>query len=197
MDRPLDVWDLGGVLVDVDFERFVRAVLATDPGADAAFLRSVPALPLKADLDRGRVAPAAFADAVLAGSGARIGRDGFLAAWADIFTPRPEAVAWLEASRATHELWLLSDTDPVHIARVDRDWPTGDLWSRRLLSFEQGRIKIDPGAFEPLAEQVRRGRAVRFFDDREDNVEAARAAGVPALVFTDWAGFRKGTAARR
>jgi FMN phosphatase YigB (HAD superfamily) len=184
MTRPLDVWDLGGVLVDVDFGRFSRRVLAADPNADERFLLGVPGLPIKGALDRGQTTPRAFAEAVLAGAGCRLGVEELLDCWADIFTARAAATDWLAASDA--ELWLLSDTDPVHIARVDRDWPTMSCWSRRLLSYEVGRIKVDPGAFEPLVAEVRAGRTVRFFDDREDNIAAARAAGVPAWRFTTW-----------
>lgn len=185
MERPLDVWDLGGVLVDVDFGRFTRRVLALEAG-DARALGRVPSMPAKAALDRGEVSPQQFAQTVLAEAGLAMDVSTFLDCWADIFTVRPAAERWLGATSKTHEQWLLSDTDPVHIARVDRDWPRMATFSRRILSFEAGRIKIDAGAFAPLAEQVAAGREVRFFDDREDNIAAAHAAGVPAFLFTTW-----------
>ncbi len=185
--RPLHVFDLGGVLVDVDFERFVQAVLARDSGAEPARLRAFCAGPRKLALDRGRVTPLAFLDALVRELAPAAGpADSLLDAWTDIFLPVPRTAEVLGSLAARSELWLLSDTDPAHFARILDDFPCVRGFHRFLLSYVRGMVKGEPGAFEPLVEQAHAGRRLRFYDDRPGNVDAARAAGLDAQLFVGW-----------
>ncbi len=181
MTDPLLVFDLGNVLVDVDFERWVAGAVAAGLAEDVA--RAAPSTPPKHDLDRGRLSPRAF----LGGLAGDADVEALLKSWTAIFTPRPAAARALAELRAAgRELWMLSDTDPAHFARVLDDHPWLRGFDRYLLSFERGRVKADPGAFDELAAVVAAGRPVVFWDDRADLVAAARAAGVDARLFTTW-----------
>ena len=189
MSGPLNVLDLGNVLLRVDWQGFVRGACRALPEADPALLLRWCTSPEKLELDRGWLAPLAFLERL----GRRVGvADPRLAAlellepWTDIFTVLPggpEAVARLAAQG---ELWLLSDTDPAHMARALNDHPFLRGFDRYLLSYARGCVKTDVGAFEPLLAELRAGRSVRFFDDRPDIIAAARAAGVDAVLFEGW-----------
>lgn len=181
--RPLLVLDLGNVLVDVDFGRFA---------ARFAGARSVEAIlaecrdgPRKLAHDRGEIAPRVFVREVAAWLGAP--PEAVAAAWSDIFRPTAGAAERVAALAGRCELWLCSDTDPLHFARVLDDHPVVRRFDRYLLSYARGLLKRDPGAFAPVAAEAATGRPVLFVDDVAANVEAARAAGVPAVVFTAWA----------
>jgi len=185
--RPLHVFDLGGVLVDVDFERFVQAVLARDPSAEPAALRAFCAGPRKLGLDKGRVTPLAFLAALVQELAPSAGpADSLLHAWTDIFLPVPRTAEVLASLSPRSELWLLSDTDPAHFAWILDHFPCVRGFDRFLLSYARGMVKGEPGAFAPLVEQVHAGRRVRFYDDRPDNVAAARAVGLDARLFEGW-----------
>jgi len=184
------VWDLGQVLVDVDFDRFLQPI-AAELRVSVEALRAVAVDgPDKGFLDRGRLAPTAFAERVQAAVGrpGRLEAAVFLRYWASIFEARPGAARWLPKLGRTHEQWLLSDTDPVHFLRCHHDVPWLQGLDRFVLSYQTGRLKVDPGAFDEFADEVAR-RDVLFWDDRADNVAAARSAGLKAHVFTTWAAW--------
>lgn len=193
MSTTLDVFDLGLVLVEVDFERFVAGVRSSAPSADPAVLRAVPDHPDKHALDRGRLAPWPFAERLIERLGAPPGltADLVLSAWTDIFPATLPGAADAIGSLGDRERWLLSDTSPLHLARCLDQHPLVRSFDRYLLSYARGRLKADPGGMEPLAEQVRAGRTVRFFDDRPDNVAAARHVGVQAHLFTTWSAWER------
>ena len=186
--RPLIVFDLGNVLVDVDFSRFCHR-LARHSGRSPDEVRAMFCQgELKARLDRGVIGPQEFARELLRWHGPPHPTvHEVLDAWCDIFTLRPDTPEMLERLRArNHELWLLSDTDPVHFARVLNDVPDVRGLDRYLLSYARGMLKRDPGAFDALVAQERLGRQVVFVDDLHENIEAARDHGIDAIWARDW-----------
>ncbi len=187
MGDPLLVFDLGNVILDVDFDRFARrVVVGTERSAQEA-MAAFSGGPLKEALDRGQISPAAFAAQVRAWLGpAAPSEQEVLGAWCDIFALKADAREALDRCQRDHEVWLLSDTDPAHFESVLARFPL-EGFDRVLVSYLTGRLKRDPGGFEPLAEVVRSGRRVIFFDDLEVNVAAACAAGVDGVLFVDWA----------
>lgn len=181
MDHTLLVLDLGGVLVDVDFSRFVDAVREVDPGASPDQLLEACQGPAKGALDRGRISPRAF----LAQLPTAAAPESLMPAWTGIFAARPAAEAAL-ASLGAYERWMLSDTDPAHFLRVLNDHAYLRTFDRYLLSYDRGLIKGDKGSFDPLVARRNAGWTVRFWDDRLDLVEAARSHGIDARLFTTW-----------
>lgn len=191
--RPLNVLDLGNVLLRVDWQVFVRGARALVPEADPQELLAFCTGPEKHDLDRGWLAPLRFFELLARRLGAARPRElaaGLLQPWTDIFTVLPGAPEAVARLASEGELWLLSDTDPAHLARALNDHPFLRRFDRYLLSYAQGRVKTDPGAFAPLLAEVRRGRAVRFFDDRPDIVALAREAGIETVLFEGWAAIQ-------
>ena len=48
------------------------------------------------------------------------------------------------------QVWVLSDTDPLHIQWVSRNFPWALNVNRVLTSYEHGKLKSDPGVFEAI-----------------------------------------------
>lgn len=187
MADELLVFDLGRVLVEVDFSRFARSLAQasgkTPQEALDAWTQGEP----KGSLDRGLLGPWAFVEQLHRWAGARSpGPEALALAWVDIFGWLPGAREGLEHLAGRHELWLFSDTDPLHLAWVMERFELGGLFSRQLLSYARGRLKRDPGAFEVLGQEVARGRRVIFVDDLEINTRAAQQQGVEAILFQSW-----------
>ena len=180
----LVVFDLGRVLIDVDFERFVHAI-GHDEAARAA-LRAFTSGDDKLSSDRGEISPRELAQRAIDLTSINVQADKFLRAWVDIFRPFSRARRAIAALRGRTELWMLSDTDPLHFHRAFEDYDYVRGFDRYLLSYVEGRLKRDTGAFEPLAERARAGARVVFIDDVADHVERARAAGVDAVLFRAW-----------
>ena len=69
-------------------------------------------------------------------------------------------------------------------------WLSG--FTHHTFSHRLGIAKPDPAIYRHAAEGLATDRAeILFIDDREDNIAAARAAGMQAVRYTDHAAFRR------
>ncbi len=188
-NRPLDVvvLDLGNVLVDVDFDRFARRVAGDSDATVEEVLAATSRGPLKRELDRGKISPRAFAEAIAEELALSLSPAELLRAWQDIFDWRHDADAFIGACSDGPSLWLFSDTDPSHFVWCMNRFPRIRLMERFFLSFDRGMLKRDPGAFAELATlRDEAGLRLAFVDDRPANVAAARAAKIEAHRLHGW-----------
>lgn len=184
------VLDLGNVLLRFDF----APVMATLTELSGRSVSEVEDIWLRGShkkaFERGERSSEDFAVALSTFTEGRLSCEAASQLWSEIFTPIPEAEDFLSSLPSEIPLWLLSDTDPIHCAYIARTWRWWSRFERRLLSYERGMVKTDPGAFDELRVQRARGRQVLFVDDRADNVACARRAQVPALRLTEWSSLR-------
>ncbi|MFJ4918751.1 HAD-IA family hydrolase [Streptomyces sp. NPDC088725] len=98
---------------------------------------------------------------------------------------RPEALALLaELAEARIPLALLSNAPYSH-ARVFRRQPWAASFRHLLFSGELGMAKPQPEVWDCLTEQLgARASDLLFLDDRQENVDSARAAGLRAEHWT-------------
>lgn len=82
-------------------------------------------------------------------------------------------------------LGCLSNTNSIHAAKLLSDYPVMNLFERRFFSQELGLSKPDHAIYErtEMLLQVPAG-AILFFDDKEENIEAARQCGWNAYAYT-------------
>jgi putative hydrolase of the HAD superfamily len=85
------------------------------------------------------------------------------------------------------QLVILSDTTPI-FNKVRKLSGVYEKFTRQFLSFEIGYLKPDPMAYNKVIDALKvRPEEIFFVDDRFINVEAARALGIHAEVFTSTA----------
>ncbi len=188
-DRPFDivVFDLGGVLVRIVHswaEGHERAGFAPHPILDDdAFHRECTRL--LHSLELGNVSPEVFAAEVASGSrGAYTADDvtNFLHAWqigeyADVGRVLDAVDAVGLATGA------LSNTNALHWREVreaadEHRFPTVRRLQYAGASHLLGLAKPDPAIFRVFQQMTEFSASrILFFDDREENVQAARAAG--------------------
>ena len=107
--------------------------------------------------------------------------------WSDIFTEPPGAREAIEQFRAQGRVWVLSDTDPAHIEFIRKRFPWSLDVERVFTSYERNKFKRDPQAFEEIVNEAGvPASEILFLDDLQDNVDAAKAAGIDARLFTGW-----------
>ena len=88
---------------------------------------------------------------------------------------------------AGHRMGVLSNTSSPHweFLNAGQYWILHELVEVAILSYEVKSMKPDAGIYEAAAERVKMKPSELFFtDDLSENVEAARAAGWQATVFT-------------
>src|SRR5512135_170656 len=85
MQRPTVIFDLGGVLVSVDFVRACKRLEAAGGAPAAVILEAIASGPDKQAFDTGRLSPKQFAVRFCASIGARLPYAEFADIWCDIF----------------------------------------------------------------------------------------------------------------
>jgi putative hydrolase of the HAD superfamily len=181
------VFDLGGVLVEVDFRRVLaRWAAACGERAEALAARFQRDDAYCAH-ERGTLDDAAYFAHLRAALGVQMSDAELLAGWnTALGDPLPGVEPLVARLAAEYPLYVFSNTNPAHLAHFTPRY-------RRLLSrfrhvytsCELGERKPEPQAFARLAAAIGipAGKLL-FFDDLEENVAGARRAGLHAFRVT-------------
>jgi HAD superfamily hydrolase (TIGR01509 family) len=184
---PTVLFDLGNVLVRLDFERGLSSLRRLAPGRVPASLDEASLFFSEHSLacNSGRISAEQFLDRLgrQLGNG-ELSRARLAEAWCDIFErwPRMERLAEQVLSLG-HRAFLLSNTDPLHFAFLRERIPVLSRLDGLFLSYEAHRLKPDPTFFSDALERfgLEAGRCL-YLDDKEANVLAARSVGLRAAV---------------
>jgi glucose-1-phosphatase len=179
------VFDLGGVLVDHDDARAWKA-LGRELKAPADQVRRLMLDDgLKARQDRGEIGPDQFYRACCERFASSPEPARFWKAWSDIFSEKGEVVDLLFRLDGVVPLFLLSNTDPVHYAFLRERYPFMRAFNGEVLSYEVKACKPEPAIYRKVIELAGVPAShCLFFDDLQENVEGALAAGMNAHLFT-------------
>lgn len=188
--RPTVIFDLGGVLVSVDFMRACTRLAAAGGAPAAVILDAIHNGTEKIAFDTGRLDPQEFAARFCTGIGLRLPYSEFAEIWCDIFAEQHEVSGLLEEIGRHADLVLLSNTDPLHIEYVRRHYGFFGKFGRLVLSYEVGHAKPARQIFERALGLAAPGTPMIYFDDVAEYVSAARACGLPAEQFVDLAKLR-------
>lgn len=185
----LYIFDLGNVIVDIDFNRVLgvwsdlgRVPLATLQSRfqmDASFEQH----------ERGEISDQQFAAELCKQLDIALSYEQFAAGWQAVFVGvRRDTLAIMKKLRAEgHRVVILSNTNQLHC----EFWPTQypdvqQAADATYLSQQLGMRKPEARIFQHVldAEGFSADQAV-FFDDNEPNIEAARALGIESVLVTD------------
>lgn len=183
--RPTVIFDLGGVLVSVDFMRACRRIEILGGASAALVYEAIAKGEDKAAFDNGRMSPQLFATRFCATAGVRISYAEFADIWCDIFEEQTQVTSLLTPIAEKADLVLLSNTDPLHFDYVRNRYDFLGKFGRMLLSFEVGHAKPARQIFERALGAVPKGGRMIYFDDVPEYVAAARACGLRAEQFVD------------
>jgi putative hydrolase of the HAD superfamily len=175
------LFDLGRVVIDIDFDR-VLAVWAAQAGCAAADL--APRLVLDEVYyrhERGEIDDAAFFESLRTRLGIGLTDPQLLAGWHAIFVGEMPGIAAQLARAAKHlPLYALSNTNSPDVAHFSRAYAEVLRHFRSVfVSSEIGCRKPDPAAYDHVVATI--GIAtprIVFFDDLAENSAAARAHGL-------------------
>jgi putative hydrolase of the HAD superfamily len=191
MRRPVLIFDFGNVVAFFDFKKAFaviesRGSLTAEQLTDRLRDRGFHALMER--YESGWMASIEFSGAVCELVEVDLTHDEFAAAWTGIFTLN-EPIAKLVADLRSrgYRLLLGSNTNELHAAYFQRQYAsTMACFDHLVLSHEVGHIKP---AVEFYLACARRANVAPsecvFIDDRPENVEGARQAGLAAIHFLD------------
>jgi FMN phosphatase YigB (HAD superfamily) len=189
--RPTVIFDLGGVLVSVDFLRACRRLEEAGGAPAAVIFETIAHGEDKAGFDTGRLDPQEFAARFCAAVGVRLPYAEFAQIWCDIFAEKQEVTALLDHIAAEANLMLLSNTDPLHIEYIRSHYGMLQKFGRVLLSYEVGHAKPAQQIFKRAIGLCSPGTRMIYFDDVAEYVTAARGCGLPAEQFVEADSLRR------
>lgn len=180
-------FDLGNILFRFCHERMLRQMAAVS-AVEIESLRTVIFGPLGPAFDRGEVSPQGFYGRLTDALQVEAPFDALEEACSNIFEPIPETCALAAALQANGvRCGVLSNTNHSHWNFIQRKFP-GALpsFAVTVLSYEVGSIKPQPEIYRRAAELAGADPAkILFFDDRPENVAAAREEGWDAVLIED------------
>ncbi|MDN0108589.1 glucose-1-phosphatase [Yersinia rochesterensis] len=185
----LYIFDLGNVIVDIDFKR-VLGVWSK--------LSSVPLATLSERFtmgevfqqhERGEISDEDFAHQLSDEMGLSLSFEQFAEGWQAVFVAlRPEVITIMQKLRAEgHRVVVLSNTNRLHCNYWPQHYPEVAAAADHLyLSQDLGMRKPEARIYQHVlsAENIPAEQAV-FFDDVEANIVAARIEGITGIHVTD------------
>lgn len=181
------IFDIGGVLIDYDFERLARA-LAGKTGADEDRLTPLFGHDVVRDVETGRVGPEEFFARTMSPALPGLTYDEWVAAWADNYSVNEPGWALLEDARDQgHTISLLSNLSPYNQVAIEGKWPHFFRTPHHsFYSYDLGFHKPDPDIYRAACAALQSEPAdCAFLDDLAENVESARDVGLQGLQFTN------------
>jgi putative hydrolase of the HAD superfamily len=111
--------------------------------------------------------------------------ENFRRLWADIFLPEPLiSESFLAALKKNYRLILLSNTNEIHYEFIMQKYPILRHIEEHVLSFQVGSMKPEGQIYQFAIEKAGvPAEEIFFTDDRIENVEAAKLAGLQAVQF--------------
>lgn len=185
------IFDMGGVIVDLDIEDCKRAFkeylgyYKIDEIIDPCHQKGI-----YGDLEEGKLTGEEFRSIVLrdSDSGA-LAESVDKAMWHILTGIQPYKVDMLKRLARSYDLYLLSNNNPVCLPRAkaifeEAGIPLDSLFKKCFYSFEMKALKPSEAFYKAVVEEIGLPAEQMFFiDDSQKNVDGAVAAGLPAVYY--------------
>ncbi len=185
------IFDMGGVLVDLDIEGCKRAFKEyigyhkIDEIIDPCHQKGI-----YGDLEEGMLTGDEFRKIVLTDSrpGA-LAEDVDRAMWHILIGIEPYKVQMLKRLSESYDLYLLSNNNPVCLPRAkaifnEAGIPLDKIFRKCFYSFEMKALKPSEAFYRAVVSEIGLpAEDMLFIDDSQKNVDGAVAAGLPAVFY--------------
>jgi glucose-1-phosphatase len=180
------IFDIGRVLIDVDFTGLFKKYLNPGTGPDFSFtLEEVMHLDWFVAHSTGKTNDQEFYWSLREIYKMDISFDDFKKEWSSIFRPVQGMEKFVKQTAGKYPVSLLSDTDPIHWSYLVKNYPYLNMFRKPVLSFEIGVMKPAKECYERAAISVNTPiENCLFIDDRQVNVDGAINAGMQAVQFS-------------
>ena len=179
------IFDIGRVIIPVDMSCSFAAIGKPQGASHSQVLRELEADPRWQDWQEGRLTPRDWHKHISNKFQLHVGFDEFCRIWCSVLDPGtilPEPL--FEQLAANCRLALLSNTDPIHVAHIEANYPFVRHFPVRVYSCRVGASKPLPLIFHHALREVDAlPEEAMFIDDVRENVMAAAALGINAFHF--------------
>jgi HAD superfamily hydrolase (TIGR01509 family) len=188
------IFDVGRVIVGVNYDRAIRTLnsnrAAGRSGKEIWGLISTDSR--MRELQEGRFTPRQWNEHLNQRLDLHLTLEEFIAAWESVLDPValiPDEVFAELAAR--HRLLLLSNTDPIHVAHMEKHFSFMKFFPTRIYSCAIGLSKPDPAIYRRAIEAADAGpEEILYIDDVAEYVEAGSRAGLRTIHFREAVSLR-------
>lgn len=183
------LFDLGGVILDIDFQLTVKAFY--DLGFPAELLQYPNSMGTDVyyRYESGQIDTEQFKQELKERSGVNISDEDFHRAWTALILRIPQAhIELLDKLRRKFNLYMLSNTSDLHVQAWEQMYERQagksiyKVFDRIYYSHEIGFRKPDHGAWKHVLEDARiKPEETLYLDDLIQNVKAAQELGFQAI----------------
>ncbi|HYG77989.1 MAG TPA: HAD family phosphatase [Planctomycetota bacterium] len=189
------IFDLGGVLIDFDFQRAHSAAAKVSGLPSGEVQRRLFSSPDFLAFERGSISEQQFHVSLQQTLGCSIPYEMFCMAWSSIFKSEVESTIALARSltKAGLKVGILSNTNVLHFKHLRERMSILRELEHVYASHEIGSRKPEPESFQHVLSKmnVAPQKAV-FVDDLDENIAAARALGMIGIHATGADAVRSG-----
>lgn len=181
------LFDLGNVLIQLDYERMIRGLRADSPATREQVIRALERPGGCRDLELGAISFQEFHEHMKASIQYRGDIERFEEVWCSLLAGPVEGIEeLLDRVRRHYRVGFLSNTNEVHAERIAKRFgPLFGPEDRFVYSHRYGCAKPDPIIYQrALALLEARPAEVVYADDLPGNVASARDQGLLSLQFT-------------
>ena len=179
------IFDIGRVLIRVDVSRAMQGLATGTSFSPAELWSAIEKDPHWRDWQEGRMTPRDWYLHLAKKLGGGLTFEEFTNAWNRALDPAPILEqAMLEKLAANYRLALLSNTDPIHVAHIEKTYSFVELFRVKIYSCAVGASKPDPLIFRATLRALRvQAEEAAFIDDVEPYAQAARSLGLTGIQF--------------
>jgi glucose-1-phosphatase len=183
------IFDLGGVIMDIDVKRTLRAFSGLGIKDIEKYFGHGFAASFFSDHEAGRIPDEVFLGEIKKLLSGEVSDEAVIEAWnALLLNFPPERIALLEELKTRYRLFLYSNTNAIHqqkfseIFRASFPGTLDDHFEKAYYSHEMGHRKPEIGGFELIIrENALDPKQTLFVDDALMNVEGAIKTGLKGL----------------
>jgi len=178
------LFDLGGVLIDIDFSRALRAWQPFSRLSSDELKQAFRFDESYARHERGEITAAEYFEHLSSILALEAEHSDIERGWNAIFVSEiAETLALVRAARGRMPCHVFTNTNAAHQAAWSRMFPTvASSFDHIFASHEIGLRKPEQRAFAHVAQALGvPADSITFFDDSFENVEGARKAGLQAV----------------
>lgn len=190
-------FDLGAVIIPIDFNKTFQS-FSTLSGIPVTYISTMYQLhqsDIFQPFEKGYSGNALFLHQVrnLLQLPSSISDLQIIRAWNDLLLPiPPERIERIKTLRKKHSLYLLSNTNPIHITEVHRILfrSTGvsqleELFEHTFYSYDMNALKPTKDFYQYVLHNIpAQAKDCYFMDDNKDNILGAQACGIESSLMT-------------
>ena len=183
------VFDLGGVLIDIDYQRTIDAFKAIGVENASNLYNQFDQNMFFDQYEKGEISSEKFISKLEILTQRNIEKESIVRAWNEMIGLFPEEkLAFIHKIQSKIPCYLLSNTNELHLKKVYANAYSAfeSLFQKCYYSHVIGKRKPDVETFQWLVDQIKfKASEILFIDDSPQHIEGAERAGLQTIYYQD------------